>query len=286
MNSYDPDRLRAELGAAPAPTFDDDLADRAVGMALGRRRRRVAGLSAAAVVVIAAASAVLVPPLLDRGPITAVPEPSASVSPSSDPTPSAGSEPSASSEHSASAVPPASAPPTGGERVSSERLVTASGIGHLQVGMTMAAGKAAGLATDQAVVCSEYDLTEEGAARYPGIWTYWTSEGLVALAVNGFPGGPEEAAAQEYATEKEIRVGDTMAEVDAAYGASAVSITGSSEFWRGGPTETGLPGGASDLRMVLDGDRALVFVGDEGVVRYIVVTTRDADGKLENVASC
>lgn len=29
MNSYDPDRLRAELNAAPAPAFDDDLADRA-----------------------------------------------------------------------------------------------------------------------------------------------------------------------------------------------------------------------------------------------------------------
>lgn len=87
-------------------------------------------------------------------------------------------------------------------------------------------------------------------------------------------------------TEKGIRVGDTLADVDAAYGDASETIDNSERFWRHGPTEVGLPGMLTDMRMVASGDRALVFLAEDGAIRYILVTPLGSDGKLEHLQGC
>lgn len=300
MNAYDPDRLRAELNAAPAPDFADDLADRAADTAVARGRRRAAGLGVAGVAALAVVGVLAVPPLLDRGPTSGVPAQTPSASATVSPTPSAtpsetpSAAPSASPSPTPSGTPWAQPTPSGSPTpdgttappATGDRLVTASGIGELRVGMTLAEGIAAGIATDQAQVCSQYDFSEAGNARFPAIWAYWGESGLHGFAVNGDPYSPDAAAIGEYATDRGIRIGDTLADVEAAYGADAETVTNTEQDWDAVHPEAGLPGALTDMRAVRSGDNALVFIAEDGAIRYIVVTTVNADGKLAGIPSC
>lgn len=193
-----------------------------------------------------------------------------------------------------SASPSATPSPTasGTAPVAADRLITPQGVGVLRVGMTMEEGIQLGVSTDQGEYCGPWDMSEEGFRRYPGVWAYWSGQ-LNSLAITPKPGQDESVIpGLEYATAEGIRVQDTFADVRAAYGERAVEWTSDAEHWAGiddvslpnVPPREGEPLVPQlDGLLVRDGDRALVFLGNDGVIEYIVATSIDDEGKAQVV---
>lgn len=301
MSPYDPERLRHELRAAPAPELPDDLADAAVHESGRRRRTRIAG-GAAGVAVVAAAAVFTSSWWLPggTGPATvATPSPTASATatgtapPSVPPTPSVAPSPSGTPSARPTSTPsgtPSGSPggdaPTGS--VPADRMIDLTGVGDLRVGMSLAEGMAAGLAIDDAEVCSPYEASEEGARRYPATWQYWTEDGLQAFAVVGDPDRPDAEAASEYVATGGVRIGDAYADVLLAFEPDVSAIGLGREDW-GELAEGSLPHQGMEGRALMVGerDRAIVFIfGPSDRVDYILVTTLDVEAHLRPLPSC
>lgn len=190
----------------------------------------------------------------------------------------------------ATPTPTGTATPSPSPTVAKQRLVTAQGVGDLQVGMTMADGKRLGIATDTADVCGPWEMTEEGSRRYPNVWAYWNAAGLQGLAVVSKTDPGQTSHAGEYATAEGIRVGATWAQVKAAYPA-AVDWPSDAQHWAGiddvslpfVPAKSVTP---LDGLLVRDGNRALVFLGTNAVVEDLMVTTPDSQGLTRVIHGC
>ncbi len=293
--NIDEQRLRAAMDAVDPIGADEAFARRAALEGSRRTRRNrtltlVGGLSAVAVV------AALTTPLWlpDRGPATvATPSPVPTVTETPTPSATAAPTPSATPSGTPSAGlsggPSATASGSPGP-VASDRLITSEGIGALRVGMTMEEGKRLGIATDKSTDCGPWDMTPEGRQRYPGVWAYWNSRGLINVSVGAAADWRDETSRPglAYATADGLRAGDAMAEVTRVYGTRAIEWKSDSKHWAYIDDLT-LPAGKVkgyqppdwelDGLLVRDGDRALVFLGRDGTIEDILVTTFDSDGK-------
>lgn len=297
MNAHDPQHLRAAMDAVDPVDADVAFAVRAATEGSRRTRRNramgvVGGLSA--LVVVAAATASLWLPSRNAPATMGTPSPTPSVTetrtPSASPTPTPSTVPSASPSSTAS--PTASGAPG----VAVDRLITPHGIGEIRVGMTIEEGIALGIATDQGEICGPWQTTEEGARRYPEVWAYWTDQ-LHSLAVSLKEDDPDPArreVSRTYATAEGIRVGASVADVRAAYGQRAVDWPSDAKHWVGIqdvslpfiPPRDGTGPRAHDGLLVRDGDHALVFLAQDGVVTNIIVSTVDAQGRTFVLQPC
>ncbi len=295
--NIDEQRLRAAMEAVDPVDADESFARQAAHEGSRRNRRNrtlamVGGLSAVA--VVAALSTPLW--LLDRGPATiATPSPEPTVTSSPTPTVEPTPPPTPSPSAVATQTPSPSAVPAG---VTSERLITSQGVGVLRVGMTIEEGITLGIATDQGEMCGPWEMTEAGYERYPGVWAYWTGSGLGSLAVTSRPEmDATDVPGLEYATAEGIRVRDTLDAVREAYGDRAIPWKSDREHWasiddlslpsakiRGGGYQA--PDWELEGILVRDGDQALVFLGRDGVVDYIMATSINGEGKTQVVHGC
>ncbi|WP_300077954.1 hypothetical protein [Propioniciclava sp.] len=280
MTPYDPDRLVDDLHSIPVPELTGGLAEAAVAEAGRRRARRISVAAGAAVIVVAAAVATPLwwPDRTPLGTVTASPSPVPTVT---TPSPTASTPP---ASPTAEPSPTASGTPTRTPAAVPDKVVTQVGVGELQVGMTLTDGMAAGLATDQGELCGPYDVTEANSARYPSVWQSWTKDGLRSLAIDDDHMPPADHL--DYATEQGIRIGSTLAELEAAY-PDAQPVGLGEDAW--GPLAEGsLPGaGMTGEAYALENEgRALVFFVQDDAVTALLVTTRDGDGLLVPMMSC
>lgn len=181
-------------------------------------------------------------------------------------------------------VAPSQSPP-----LADDRLVTPRGIGELRVGMTLNEGERLGLATEDDAACGT-QITEDGARRYPNVWTYWNASGLQGLAVISKTDPDRTSHASEYATAAGLRVGQLWTQVKAAY-PDAVAWPSDPQRWAGIDDVTlpfvgtgNLP--ALEGLLVRDGDLALVFLGNNTTVENLLVTTIDDRGLTRALQPC
>lgn len=270
MSTARDDDLHRRMAAVPASDLPDDLAARVIDAERTRGvRRRVAwGLGAVAAAV---ASGLVVTVLLPRDAHDAVPAPLGTpvATATAGPTPSV--VPTSASTPTPARTP--SATPSRPAGVDADHLITTRGIGPLRVGMTVAQGQALGVLVAQPgdFGCDVETHQKAWHTRHPDLWDEWWASGLSMLYTRS----------PAYATAEGIKVGSTLADLQAAYSDRLVLAPNDDTTFAGGSGGFPRSGHGARIPVLVDGDTFVSFPLRNGTVQSIQVGSRLPDGRYD-----
>nr|NLI49433.1 hypothetical protein [Propionibacterium sp.] len=184
----------------------------------------------------------------------------------------------------ASSPPAAAAAPSAAEALhprptlTSASLVTATGVGPVRVGMTLAEGVAARIVAPGAPEPCADLRTDAFLRAFPGVATEWTPDGLRTVLIGS----------KDYATAAGVRVGDSLADLRRAYGDRLRLVPRDLEHFenlggRGGPLSARF--GAA-IPTVAGADGVLLFPLFEGRVDHLEVVPAGEDRLLTYAGEC
>lgn len=295
MTPISEDRLRDELAGASTPTLGDGVIDRAVAggdLRRGRRNWIAGGAAAAVVALVATAVGMGLPgstavPIGTTGP-TATPSQSTPVPSQSTPARSPSPEPTVTPSRSTSSASktPSPSKSSAASRPAPRTLLPGE-VDGVTVGMSVREGQSRGLvARDPDGTCGPLMATAEFEAKYPGLFTYWTTQGGLRSMLT---------KDSRYATQTGARVGMTKSQLQNAYGSRLKWLDrhdGNFSFATNSESSAfANPALGKQLGVVgtgrTEGARALVFGIIDGEVAWIMMTwIADAEWVYETFHDC